>query len=191
MKTLLRVDASMRQQASNSRKLLDFSIDRLKQTAPYHVITRDLAEGVPLINEAWIEANFTDLNERSDAQHSILAYSDTLVSELRAADVLLIGLPIYNFHAPAAFKAWIDLIARTRETFSYTPNGPKGLLDNKKAYIVFTSGGTKLGSSIDFVSNYIQHVLSFIGIQDVTLFDATAGRNDAAMQDINKALGAM
>jgi FMN-dependent NADH-azoreductase len=80
---------------------------------------------------------------------------------------------------PAAFKAWIDQIARAKVTFRYTDKGPVGLLDNKKAYVIITSGGTKLGSEIDFVSEYIHHILGFIGIKEVTIIDSSAiGRDE-------------
>jgi len=96
-----------------------------------------------------------------------------LVEELKAADTIVIGAPIYNFNIPAALKAWIDLIARARLTFKYGENGPVGLLKNKKAYIVMASGGVPIGSAMDFASGYLQHVLAFVGITDVTIIDAS------------------
>ena len=93
--------------------------------------------------------------------------------------MVVIGLPIYNFGFPAAFKAWIDQIVRAKQTFRYRENGPEGLLKNKKAYIVLSSGGTQLGSDIDFVSSYTRHVLGFIGIDDVTFIDSSGiGRDE-------------
>ena len=134
---------------------------------------------MPHINEAWINANFTDVSERSTQQRSVLSYSDVLVSELESADVVVIGLPIYNFGVPAAFKAWIDQIVRAKRTFRYGKNGPEGLLENTKAYIILSSGGTQLGSDIDFVSGYIRHVLGFIGIDDLTFIDSSGiGRDE-------------
>ena len=96
-----------------------------------------------------------------------------LVSELEKADVVVIGLPIYNFGVPAAFKAWIDQVVRAKLTFRYGKTGPEGLLKNKMAYIILSSGGTELGSDIDFVSSYIRHVLGFIGIDVVTFIDSS------------------
>lgn len=101
-----------------------------------------------------------------------LALSDTLVGELKSADTIVIGTPVYNFAVPAALKAWIDLVARARETFQYTEDGPVGLLQGKKAYVIIASGGTKVGSEIDFAGNYLKHVLGFIGITDVTIVAA-------------------
>jgi len=172
MNNVLRIDASMRSAASHSRNLLDYLVEQF-EPASTKVQQRDLLQHLPLIDEAWIQANFTDAAERTEEQKSSLALSDTLVAELRAADTILISAPIYNFQLPAAFKAWIDLVARARETFKYTENGPVGLLENKRAIMVLTSGGTKLGSEIDFVSDYVRHVFGFIGIDDLTIVDAS------------------
>ena len=87
---------------------------------------------------------------------------------------LVIGLPIYNFSVPAAMKAWIDQIARVGVTFNYSENGPVGLMKKKRAIILLASGGTKVGSDIDFASEYMKHILGFIGITDVTIIAADA-----------------
>jgi len=176
---ILRIDASMRKNGSYSRTLSDRLIAQLQRQTPSNVKQRDLADGIPFINEAWIESNFTDVSERTAEQRAVLSCSDALISEIKTADTLVIGLPIYNFNVPAAFKAWIDQIARAKVTFRYGDNGPEGLLENKKAYVILSSGGTQLGSDIDFVSNYIHHVLAFIGITDVTLIDSSGiGKNE-------------
>ncbi len=172
MTHILRVDASMRNEGSVSRVLADKLVARLA-TADSTITERDLAKGIDLIDEAWIGANFTDPADRTDAQKAALAKSDALVQELREADTLVITAPVYNFHVPAALKAWIDMIARARETFRYTENGPEGLLTGKKAYIVVTSGGTVLGSEYDFISGYLRHILGFIGITDVSFIDSS------------------
>ena len=129
--------------------------------------------------QAWIEANSTDPEERSEHQRDALKASDELVAELKAADVLVAAVPIYNFGVPAAFKAWIDMVARARETFRYTPAGPEGLLEGKKAYLIVTSGGTRLGSEIDFVTPWLRHVMSFLGIHNVEIIDASGLMSDA------------
>ncbi|MGD1923934.1 MAG: FMN-dependent NADH-azoreductase [Paracoccaceae bacterium] len=180
MTQVLRVDGSMRSAGSTTRTLTDRVIDKL---VPTHVVTRDLADGIPFVNEDWINANFTDPAERTDAQKATLALSDSLVAELRAADVLVIGMPIYNFGIPAALKAWVDMIARARETFKYTETGPVGLLDGKRAIIVAASGGTALDSEIDFATPYLRHALGFVGIHDVTVVSA-----DRQMVDADAAL---
>ncbi|WP_057831727.1 FMN-dependent NADH-azoreductase [Colwellia sp. TT2012] len=185
VKRILRLDASMRKTGSFSRDLSDKLIKQL--TGKQHsseknskVTIRDLAEGIPLIDENWINANFTAVEERSAKQNKYLATSDILVDELNNADLIVIGLPIYNFGVPAAFKAWIDQVVRSKLTFRYGDNGPIGLLNNKKAYIIIASGGTKLGTELDFISNYLRHVLSFIGITDVTFIDSSGlGRDQS------------
>tara|TARA_R110001606_G_scaffold399201_1_gene581563 strand:+ start:3275 stop:3856 length:582 start_codon:yes stop_codon:yes gene_type:complete len=168
-KNILRVDASARKAGSSSRALTDAVIARL---APDNIVTRDLTEVLPFVTEDWVGANFTDESERTEAQKAELALSDSLVDELFAADTLVIGTPIYNFAVPAALKAWIDQIARARKTFHYTANGPEGLLSGKKAYVLIASGGTEMGSEIDFASGYLRHVLGFVGITDVTIIAA-------------------
>lgn len=178
-RTILRVDASMRRDGSQSRILADRLIELLGREAAASVVRRDLADGVPFVNEGWIDANTTDPAERSDAQREALAHSDFLVNELKAADVLVAAVPIYNFGVPAAFKAWIDMVARARETFRYTPEGPQGLLEGKKAYLVITSGGTRLGSEIDYVTPWLRHVMGFLGIHDVEIIDASGLMADA------------
>jgi FMN-dependent NADH-azoreductase len=98
--------------------------------------------------------------------------SDKIVSELKYNDVLVIGVPIYNFSMPASLKAWADLAARLGETFRYTETGPVGLLENKKAYVVIASGGTIVDSEIDILTPWLRHFLGFIGIKDVTIIGA-------------------
>ena len=177
---ILRIDASMRKNGSYSRALGDRLIAQLKSQSLSTVKVRDLADGIPNIDETWIGANFTDIAERTAEQRSVLSCSDALISELKSADTLVIGLPIYNFNVPAAFKAWIDQIARAKITFRYGDNGPEGLLKDKKSYVILSSGGTQLGSNIDYVSEYMHHILGFIGIKDVTIIDSSGiGRNEA------------
>ena len=170
---VLEVSASARISASASRQLTRDLISALDDRyGNVDIEHRDLAAGVPLIDEAWVEANFTAEESRSAAQREALAFSDALVSELKAADVLVIGTPLYNFSIPAALKAWIDMIARARLTFRYTENGPEGLLDGKKAYIVVATGGVQVGSAVDFATPYLRHALAFVGITDVEVIAA-------------------
>jgi len=171
--SVLRLDASARREGSVTRDLTDRVIDALAEAGPVSVTVRDLAETpAPFVNEAWIAANVTDSSERSAENRAALAASDVMVAELRAADVIVIGLPVYNFGPPAALKAWIDMVARARETFRYTANGPEGLLTGKRAILVMASNGTGAGSDIDFASPYLRHVLGFLGITDVEIVAA-------------------
>jgi FMN-dependent NADH-azoreductase len=127
---------------------------------------------VSLVDESWIGANFTAEEERSAEQHDVLRESDAFVAELQAADVIVIGAPIYNFGIPAALKAWVDMIARARLTFRYTATGPEGLLTGKKAYIVIASGGVPVDSAVDFATPYLRQALKFVGVTDVDVIAA-------------------
>ena len=176
---ILKIDSSARAEGSISRELGGDIIARLAETGPVDVTERDVSTGLPVVTGDWIGANFTPADDRSEDQRAELALSATLVGELTAADVLVIGLPIYNFGLPASLKAWIDLVARAGVTFRYTENGPKGLLEGKRAIIAVASGGTEVGSEIDFATNYLAHVLGFIGITDVTFVTADRMMVDA------------
>lgn len=187
--TLLHLDASARQTGSVTRQLSAAIVAKLEG----EVIRRDLTDAVPQINEAWVNANFTPADQRTEAQKAALALSDRLVAEVTAADVLVIGAPVYNFGVPAALKAWVDQIARAGVTFAYTENGPKGLLDGKRAVIALATGGTQVGSDIDFASGYLRHIMGFIGIEDVEVIAADRLAVDAekAIADANTRIGAL
>lgn len=182
-KHILRVDSSARSDSSISRKLVSDLVQRLED-ADTTVTNRNVAEGLPFVTENWVNANFTNPDDRTDDQKTTLAFSDSLVAELQVADTLIIGLPIYNFGVPATLKAWIDMVARAQLTFRYTAEGPEGLLTGKKAYVVVSSGGTELGSDIDFATVYLRQALKFIGITDVTFIDATRGDTEGAEAEI-------
>jgi FMN-dependent NADH-azoreductase len=170
---VLRVDASSRYEDSVSRVLTDTFISEFgNRHGNVDVTTRDVAQGLPFVDEAWITANLTPPDERTPAHRSSLAQSDALVEELANSDVVVIGVPVYNFGIPATLKAWIDMVARARLTFRYTETGPEGLLRGKKAYLIVTSGGTAVGSDIDFATGYMRHVLGFLGIREVDVISA-------------------
>ena len=171
---ILKINSSARREDSVTRNLTDAIISHVSESAPVQVIERDVSEGLPFINEAWVGANFTPAEMRTSAQVAALSKSDELIQEIVDADVLVIGAPIYNFGVSATFKAWIDQIARAGVTFKYTENGPIGLLTGKKAIVAIASGGTQSGSDIDFATPYIRHVMGFIGITDVQFIVADA-----------------
>jgi FMN-dependent NADH-azoreductase len=184
---VLEVAASGRNDGSVSRMLSADLIAALEERhGRIELARRDLNKGLSLVDEAWINANFTATEERSAEQRAVLAESDALVAELKAADVLVIGAPIYNFGVPAALKAWIDMVARARLTFRYTENGPKGLLEGKKAYLVVASGGVPVDSAVDFATPYLRHALAFIGIDDVEVI-AAEQLNSKAEESIDAA----
>ncbi len=181
---ILRIDSSARGDGSETRALNDRLISRIEATADITVIHRDLAADAPgFVNEAWVGANFTDPDARSVTQAAQLEASDALVAELEAADVIVIGAPIYNFNIPAVLKAWIDMVARAGVTFRYGENGPEGLLKDKKAYVVMASGGVTMGSAMDFALPYIRYILGFIGIHDVEFISAAEVKDDPRRLD--------
>ena len=185
--TILHIDASARRDGSATREL---SAQIVKHLNASRIIRRDLASPLPLLTEDWINANFTPADQRDAVQRDHLSLSDELVRELQQADTIVIGLPIYNFSVPAAFKAWIDLIARAGLTFAYTENGPKGLLEGKRAVLAIASGGVPVGSEVDFATNYARHVLGFVGITDIDVVaaDQMAINADAALASARKAV---
>jgi FMN-dependent NADH-azoreductase len=171
MTSILRVDSSARVEGSYGRTLTDQVISKLNTAdAKASVIVRDVAQhSIPHVNAEWLAANYTAVDDRSSAQKQALAQSDALIAELQTSDILVIGCPIYNFSVPASLKAWIDQVCRAGVTFRYSPDGPVGLLEGKRAIIVITSGGTAMDGPADFATAYLRHVLSFIGITDVTV----------------------
>lgn len=188
--TVLHIDASARRQGSITRDLSARIVERMNAR---RIIRRDLAMPLPQITEDWIDANFTRAEQRDQGQRDALTLSDQLVGELSEADTIVIGLPIYNFSVPAAFKAWIDLIARVGLTFAYTETGPRGLLSGKRAVLALASGGTAVGSDVDFASGYVRHVLGFVGITDVELVaaDRMAVDPEASLRAARSAVAAL
>ena len=177
--TILHIDSSARHADATSRALTSRVVAKLGGDT----IRRDLSVPVPQIDETWVNSNFTPADQRTAAQTQALSLSDTLIDEIKAADVLVIGVPIYNFGVPAALKAWVDQIARAGVTFKYTDAGPIGLLEGKRAIIIVASGGTEVGSDIDFASGYMRHIMGFIGITDVAVIAA-----DRLMLDADAAI---
>lgn len=132
------------------------------------VTVRDLAaEPVPHLDGARFGAFIAKPEERTAEQEAVVAYSDALIAELKRADVIVLGLPLYNFGVPSQLKSWIDHVARAGQTFRYTANGPEGLLKGKKAYVFATRGGVYAGTALDTQTSYVRDFLAFIGITDV------------------------
>ena len=173
--SILQINASGRFDGSVTRKISEQVIKQMIHEQPELTISqRELADGLPFLNEKWIESTFTPPEVRDETHTDALAYSDELVNEVMEADHIVMAVPIYNFSVPAVLKAWIDLIARVHLTFKYTDSGPVGLLKDKKATLIFASGGVPIGSPMDFASPYLKHVLGFIGITDITIIDANS-----------------
>ena len=190
---ILHIDSSERGADSVSRKLTAALVEKLAGGGSVTVTRRDLAGFSERIDGAWIGANYTPADQRSDAQKAALALSDTLVGEVKAADVLVIGVPVYNFSVPVTLKSWVDLMSRVGETFRYTEAGPEGLVTGKKAYLIMASGGTGAGSVADFASTYLTFVLGFWGITDVEVIAAEKVNVDAeaALKAANDGIAAI
>ena len=172
--TILHIDSSPRFGESVSRQLTQAVVDRLTNLHPgARVIRRDVvAEPLPYADHEMITAYYTPPADLTDAQRAAVALSDTIVAEIREADVVVIGSPIWNFGVPAALKAWFDLVARVGLTFNYTENGPVGNLEGKKAYLAIASGGTPVGSDYDHTTPHLKTFLGFMGIDDVEVVAA-------------------
>mgnify|MGYP001824458913 CR=1 FL=1 len=170
MTKILRIDSSARHDGSASRELGTRLIERLGPDAAVKV--RDLAAGVPLLSESTLAAMWTPEADRTAEQNAQLSVADEFIAELNDADVVVIGLPIYNFGPPAAMKAWADLVARAGTTFQYTENGPVGLVANKPVYVIVASGGVPVGSPMDLSSTWMKTFLGFLGLTDVTVIAA-------------------
>jgi FMN-dependent NADH-azoreductase len=192
MNNILHIDASGRGKPSVSRQLSKEIVLKISRDQT-NVTYRNVSQGLPFVDEAMIGAYYTHKAERSEEQHQAIALSDAIVEELMAADTVVIGMPVYNFSMPAGFKAWSDLAARVGETFQYTENGPVGLLAGKKAYVAVTSGGTKVGSEVDFLTPWLRHFLGFIGIDDVEIVQAEAiNRNgDKAVEEARASIASI
>ena len=190
---ILRIDSSAKTKTSESRRLTNRIIDGLHANGKSPEVTvRDLNEHLPQVDNVWIEANNTPADDHTDEQRKTLALSDRLVAEIEVADTLIIGVALYNFSISASLKLWIDLVCRARKTFAYVDGNRKGLMTGKKAVICFASGGTKFGSDIDFASGYLRHILSFIGITDVTFISADKHLMDSqSLTNANAAVDAL
>jgi FMN-dependent NADH-azoreductase len=169
MKTLLKLNASLFGEDGASSGLTNAFVERWLAANPgARVIERDLAKDpVPHLTAEVFATFRTDPAKRSAEEQARVALSDTLVDELRRADVLVIGLPMYNFAVPSTLKAYFDHVVRARVTFRYTENGPEGLLEGKKAYVLAACGGVYAGDETE--TAWVRQILAFIGIDDVEL----------------------
>ncbi|MGW8391096.1 FMN-dependent NADH-azoreductase [Pseudoduganella sp. HUAS MS19] len=177
MANVLYINSSVRSAGSLSRQLSSAFIAKWKAANPADtVIERDLAANpVPHLSEQMMGAFFTPAEARNAEQAHVVKVSDTLVDELIAADVVVIGAPMYNFSVPSSLKAWIDHVARAGRTFQYTANGPEGLLKGKKVYVFTASGGVYsegAAAAYDHLSTFLRTVLGFIGLTDVQFIRA-------------------
>jgi FMN-dependent NADH-azoreductase len=169
---ILQIHSSARADGSHSSRLAHSIVERLKASLPEddtaRVTLRDLGRTPhPELNEAALQALFTPPEQRTPDQAARVALDDALIAELQAADVVVLGVPMYNFGVPAPLKNWIDAISRAKVTFQYTANGPEGLLKGKKVYIALTRGGLYRNTPADTQVPYLKAVLSFLGMSDI------------------------
>jgi FMN-dependent NADH-azoreductase len=169
MSTLLKINASLFSANGQSSQLAERFAAAWQASHPgSRVVERDLAANpVPHLDGARFMAFLAKPEERSAEQQAVVDFSDALIAELRAADVIVIGLPMYNFGIPSQLKAYFDHLARAGVTFRYTATGPEGLITGKKAYILAARGGVYAGTPKDSQTAYVRDFLGFIGITDV------------------------
>lgn len=169
MKTLLQIDSSLFSSQGQSSQLARAFAARWSELHPDgRVVTRDLArQEIPHLTAERFQAFLAKPGERTPEQHAIAGFSDALIDELKAADVIVLGLPLYNFGVPSQLKAYFDHVARSGITFRYTASGPEGLLKGKKAYVFAARGGQYAGTPKDTQTPYVRDFLAFLGITDV------------------------
>lgn len=181
MSTLLQINSSLLGGEGNSSRLADAFVAGWQARNPKGRVRKlDLgAQPVPHFDGARLQALMTPPEQRSAEQQALVDYADGLIAELRAADVLVIGLPLYNFGTPSALKAYFDHVARAGVTFRYTANGPVGLLPDRPTYVFAARGGHYVGTGSDVQSGFIRTLLNFIGIRRIEFVYAEGLNIDA------------
>lgn len=185
MTTILRLTTSLFAEASSSTKLVDTFIDQLRSHHPdSRVIERDLVTApLPHLDGARVGALFSAPDNRTAEQQAVIAESDALIAELKSADIVVLGLPMYNFGVPSQLKAYFDHLARAGVTFRYSAEGPVGLIGDRKVYVLATRGGYYQGTPRDSQTPFVRDFLSFIGIQDVEFVYAEGLNINAETKD--------
>ncbi len=166
---ILQINASARSQGSESTRLADRIVARLREHHPEaQLVRRDLAsDPQPVLDEAALQALFAPADARTPEQLARVAIDDRAIAQVQAADTLVLGVPMYNLTVPAQLKHWIDAIARAGVTFRYTENGPVGLLTGKTVYVALSRGGRYRDTEMDTQVPYLKTVLGFLGMRDV------------------------
>ena len=170
MTTLLQINASINNHSGQSSQLANQFVAAFRASHPEaSVVVRDVAaaEAVPHLTAERFGAFIAKPDQRTPAQHGVVAYSDALIEEIKGADVIVIGLPMYNFGVPSQLKAYFDHIARAGITFAYTEKGPVGRLTGKKVYVFAARGGQYVGTALDTQTSYVRDFLAFLGMSDV------------------------
>ena len=171
---ILQVNSSARSTGAESTRIADAIVARLlAETPAAQLVRRDLAaDPHPMLDEAAINALFTQPASRTPEQAARVALDDALIAQVQAADVIVIGAPMYNFGMTVQLKGWFDAIARAGVTFRYTATGPEGLLRNKKVYVAVTRGGIHRDSPTDTQVPHIRGLLAFLGMDDASFIYA-------------------
>ena len=177
---ILRIDSSMRQEGSVSRRLADEALAQLHADLPgAEIILRDLKAGVGHVNSAWREASLETASSRSSEERAILAQSDALRAEVKRADIIVFAVPIYNFGIPAALKAWVDMVCRNNVDGATALSMPEPKY-RKQAVVLLTSNHTRAGASDEFATGFLNHILAFLGCSEINIVDATGLADDKA-----------
>ncbi|MGN6651183.1 FMN-dependent NADH-azoreductase [Trinickia sp.] len=169
MTTILQLNSAARSQGANSTLLANELAAKLQAANPgAKLVLRDLlTDALPHLDDSVLGAFFTPAEQRTPEQAAVAARSDALIAELQAADIVIIGAPMYNFGISSQLKTYFDWIGRAGVTFRYTANGPEGLVKGKKVYVVSARGGKYAGTPLDSQTPHIQAFLGLIGITDV------------------------
>jgi len=169
---IYQIDSSARKKGSSSRALAKKVLDKIRKPGD-EVIYRDLDDEMLFVSGLTESGMKINEKDQTEDHKKMFKLSDKLVNELKESDIIIISAPIYNYGPPATLKAWSDLAARVGETFRFKQNGRReGLLKNKKAYLVITSGGTKLNSNEDFLTPWLKFILNFFGIEKIEIICA-------------------
>ncbi len=171
---ILQINASARREGANSTRVANTVVARLQAgNASATVTVRDLAVTPhPVLDEAALGARFTPADKRTPEQAARVALDDALIAEVLAHDVIVLGVPMYNFGNSVQLKNWIDAIAQAGVTFRYTANGPEGLIKGKKVYVALARGGLYRGTDKDAQVPHLRNVLGFLGMTDVSFIYA-------------------
>jgi FMN-dependent NADH-azoreductase len=199
MKSVLVINSSAAREGSVSRTLVEETVERLLETNPFaKVVRRDLGEHpVPHLTVETLSG--VRGTPATDAEQRARALSDALITELREADTIVIGAPMYNFGVTTGLRAWFDHVLRAGETFSYSSAGPKGLLGGKRVIVIESRGGLYSegpAAAVDFQEPYLRHLLGFIGLTDVTFVRAEKTgygpeARDASLQQAKREIAAV
>ena len=185
---IYQIDSSARKEGSTSRALAKKLLNKIKKPNDT-IVYRDLNDEMVFVSGLTESGMNIDKKDQNENHKKMFELSNKLVKELKESDIIIISAPIYNYGPPATLKAWSDLAARVGETFRFNTNGRReGLLKNKRAYLVITSGGTKLNSDEDFLTPWLKFILNFFGIEkiDIICADQMALNYEKSIKDAEK-----